>query len=175
VSSPCSTAMHFPSVFSCWEGCYISGSLGAPLVPTLCMIMPCLSSCLSSALVFRSSGWCYGGYPNGRLRLCQRKKSALTWKRNPGRPWHKYWVALRSSVVFSSQRRPCGSRKKASRSTKRRYGSTNRRYRPRKRGKSLSALPKPSTNSGKGVDFSAGRAGIATKMRYAFGIPRQGF
>src|SRR5262245_8342223 len=26
-----------------------------------------------------------------------------------------------------------------------------------------------------GVDFSAGRAGIATKMRYAFGIPRQGF
>jgi hypothetical protein len=27
----------------------------------------------------------------------------------------------------------------------------------------------------RGVDFSAGRAGIATKMRYAFGIPRQGF
>jgi hypothetical protein len=26
-----------------------------------------------------------------------------------------------------------------------------------------------------GAHFSAGRAGIATKMRYAFGLPRQGF
>jgi hypothetical protein len=26
-----------------------------------------------------------------------------------------------------------------------------------------------------GVGFSAGRASIATKIRYAFGIPRQGF
>ena len=31
------------------------------------------------------------------------------------------------------------------------------------------------TNTGTGVGFSAGRAGIATKMRYALGIPRQGF
>jgi hypothetical protein len=32
-----------------------------------------------------------------------------------------------------------------------------------------------SSRRGMGVGFSAGRTSIATKIRYAFGIPRQGF